>query len=580
MSKFFFIASLLLFVVAGQAQRTEFSASVDKNPVSVNDRFKLTLTLTNGRGNISMPDLGGLKVIQGPFTSSNYSYRNGVGSSQVSHTYTLSAPKEGSYTIGSAQAHIKGAILKSKPIQIKAVKGSSVSAQSKSSASVGIDKNLFVNILLSTSKVYRGEQVIATYKLYSRYDAVELSSFDMPVLNGFWSEEVETKNSGWEPKSETINGLRYKVAILKKQVLFPQRSGEMKIDAMELECVVNRTFFNRGTKLKIRSNEARLTVKDLPVGKPNGFTGAVGSLKMNVSADKTELKANDAVNLTIKVSGQSNLKLIDPPTLELPQDLEIYDPKVEDRIKVNGAGMSGSRTFEYLIIPRHAGEHTIEAFSISYFNTSTGKYVELASQPIKLTVSKGDGSSSAATFNRVTKEEVKLLEEDIRYIKTGSPELRKPDNELFASPLYIGGMLAPALAFLLFLFVRNKRSEMYADQVGMRTKMADKVARRKLHAAAKALKKNDRLGVFAKVESALLEFLGDKLSIAIIERTRENIQEELNARSVSPELSTRTDSALTACQMARYAPGSDNDAAKMYEEAVQLIKELNGALRS
>ena len=580
MSRCLFIAALFLSSLVVQAQKGEFSASVNKNPVSVNDRFKLTLTLTNERGNISMPDFGGLQLIHGPTTSSNYSYRNGVSSSQTSHTYMLVAPKEGTYTIGSAQAHIKGALLKSEPIQIKAVKGASVTVQQKSSSSPGKNNDLFVNIILSSSKVYRGEQVIATYKLYSRYDAVELSSFDMPVLNGFWSEEVETKNSGWEAKLETINGLRYKVAILKKQVLFPQRSGELKIDPMELECVVNRTFFNRGTKLNIRSNEAKLNVMDLPAGKPNGFTGAVGTLKMNVSADKTELKANDAVNLTIKISGQSNLKLITPPTLEFPQDLEVYDPKIEDRISVSGAGMSGSRTFEYLIIPRHAGEHHIEAFSISYFNTRTGKYVELASQPITLIVSKGDGSSSAATFNRVTKEEVKLLEEDIRYIKTNVPELRKADHDLFASPLYIGGMLTPALAFLLFLFVRNKRSEMYADQVGMRTKMADKVARKKLRAAVKALKNNDRLGVFAKVESALLEFLGDKLTIAIVERTREKIQDELNARMVSPELAARTDAALTACEMARYAPESDNDAAKMYEEAVQLIKELNGALKS
>lgn len=572
--------AFLFVALAGFAQEGDFSASVDKNPVSVNDRFKLTMTLMNVRGNISMPDLGGLQVVQGPFSSSNYTYRNGRGSSEVSQTYVLMAPAAGEYTIGVATAHTKKGPLKSKPITIKVVKGASQSTEGqKQKSAPGENPNLFVTTLLSKNSVYRGEEVIATYKLYSRYEAIELSSYDMPVLNGFWSEEVELANNSWEPKLETINGLRYRVAILKKQVLFPQRSGELTIDPVSIEATVNRTFFSRGTKVDITSAPVKIKVKELPGTTPADFSGAVGTLEMSVKPDKTELKENDAVNLTIRLSGHSNLKLIEPPALELPQDLEFYDPKVEDNIKVNGSGMSGTRTFEYLIIPRHAGEHTIEPFSISYFNTKSGKYVKLASKAINLNVAKGDGSEGA-TYTHVNKEEVKVLDEDIRYIKSGPLALVKPNSGFFGSPLYIGGMLTPALAFLLFLFVRKKRGELYSDQAAVRMRFAEKEARKKLRAAEKALKGNDQLAVFSHVEKALLDFLGDKFNMPLVERTSEKIQQELRDHGVNAELVARTNDTLTACQMARYAPTSNEDAKKMYAQAVQLIKELGQTVKA
>lgn len=573
------IALMIFCSLATQAQEGDFSVSVDKNPVSVNDRLKLTMTLLNVRGNISMPQLDGLQVVQGPFSSSNYTFRNGKATTEISQTYVLMAPDVGEYTIGPATAHTSNGPLKSEPITIKVVKGASSSTEGKKQKSSGQNRDLFVNVLLNKSTVYKGEEVIATYKLYSRYESIELSTYEMPVLNGFWSEEVDLGNNSWEPKLETINGLRYRVAILNKQVLYPQRSGELAIEPVQIEAVVNRTFFSRGTKVDITSLPVKLKVKELPGAAPANFSGAVGSLDMRVKADKTELKENDAVNLTITLSGRNNLKLLEAPILDMAQDLETYDPKVLDRIKVNGSGMSGSRTFEYLIIPRHAGKHEVGPFSISYFDTQSGSYKELHSPTIELNVSKGNGSTGGATYSRVNKEEVQVLDEDIRYIRSTPLKLNRPNSGIFGSPLYIGGLLAPALAFVLFLFVRKRRGELYADQAAVRMRLADKEARKKLRAAERSLKGNDQFGVYTHVEQALMEFLGDKFNMPLVERTVENILECLNEQGVETSLVQQTNEALTACQLARYAPTSNEDAHHMYERAVQLIKDLGQAIK-
>ncbi|MFN9324385.1 MAG: BatD family protein, partial [Flavobacteriales bacterium] len=224
-------------------------------------------------------------------------------------------------------------------------------------------------ISLSKSKGYVGEQVVATYMLYSRYNNLQSVSKELPKISNAWTEEVDLGELHWEEKMQTINGLPYRGAVLRKQVLFPQRSGKLRIEPFEQTCVIDRSFFNQGRTVEVRSNAVEYTVLDLPSGAPADFSGAVGELQMTVTASRTRLQENESVDLTVRFSGRTNLKLLEAPAIALPNDIETFEPKVTDRITVNGNGMSGSREYQFLLIPRHEGNYELPPVTVSYFDT-------------------------------------------------------------------------------------------------------------------------------------------------------------------------------------------------------------------
>ncbi len=336
MMKAFFRSILLLLVCAAglgaSAQEITFQATVNKNTASTGEPIKLTLTLTNapmGSG-ITPPDMGGLVVVQGPFDQNSFSMANGRTSSSVMRTYYLQGVQPGDYTIGAATARVGGGTIRSAPITIHLVKGEGSGANSSLlNQAQKSDPNLFCTISLSKSKAYVGEQIIATYTLYSRYNSLQPGDYDLPKLDGFWAEEIDLGETTWERCRTTINGLRYNTAVIKKQVLFPQRPGKLRIAPMTLNYRVNVGFFNNGTPVTITSNAAEVNALDLPAGKPADFIGAVGDLKMDIKVPTTDVKANEAIDLTIRFTGRANLKLIDAPKLGFPIRLRII--RSEDR---------------------------------------------------------------------------------------------------------------------------------------------------------------------------------------------------------------------------------------------------------
>jgi hypothetical protein len=572
---------LVLAVLCGnvQAQEITFKAVVDRNNFSVGENIKLVLTLSNAQARIVDPDLGGLVVVQGPFESSAYNFINGRGSATISRTYLITATQAGDYTLGPAKAQVGGGVLATEPIQVHVEKGATNEAPSSVlSQQQKQTRDLFATITLSRNSCYVGEQVVATYTLYCRYNALELTTYDLPKLTGFWAEEINMGDLEWESALVPVNGLQYRVAIIKKQLLFPQKSGRLRIEPATLNCVVGRTFFNRGSDMKVLSNTVDLTVKELPPNKPADFSGAVGQLKMEVTTGATTVKVNEAIDLKVRFSGRSNLKLLDAPKPDFPGDFESYDPKVSDKVTVNAGGMNGSREFQFLVIPRHEGVYALDPITFSYFDPEKGSYEQLSSGPLTFTVEKGDPTTGgAATISRPSRNEVELLDRDIRYIRTGDLELVPLGHHLFGSWPYLVGLVAPALGFLVLLGWRRKRDAELSDALGMRRKGADKVARQRLKSASEALQANDREGFYTAMAKALQGYLADKFALGVAEVNATVVREKLAALGDASDAYLKL---LDSCELARFAPFEDKPRQQVYDEAASLITRIEHDLRA
>jgi hypothetical protein len=572
------ISFLLLACLPAKAQEISFQATVDRNAIATGEPLKLTISLENASGGaMTTPDFGGLAVMQGPMESSSFSSINGRMSRSLSRIWYLTATQPGSYVIGPSTVRVGGGTLHTDPITIKVSKGAATGGSSEDmNRAQKKDPNLFCTISLSKNKAYVGEQVIATYTLYYRYNSLQPQDYDLPKLNGFWTEEVDMGNP--RGTTQTVNGLRYNVAVLKKQVLIPLHSGKLRVEPMTLNYLVNPSFFSSGTPVRIQSNASEITVMDLPEGKPDDFMGAVGDLRMEITAGTPQVKANEAIDLSIRFSGRANLKLIDAPKLNLPPNFDSYDPKVNDKITVNGSGMSGTREFQYLLIPRQPGKYDLGAMSFSYFDPATGSYKQLHAPPLVFDVQPGDANSSA-TANTPMKSDVQRLGTDIRYIRTGNLELRPIGKHLFGSWAYIVGLALPPLLFLLSFLLHRRREERLGDREGQRRRGADKVAKKRLAAAAIALEKNDRMAFHEALGKALEGYFADKFNLGVAEVHGAAIREKL-----SPLDEGRTAEAYIALihesQMARFAPLENKPRRQTYDEAVAIISRIEHQLRT
>lgn len=566
-----------LWTRVAHAQEITFTATVDKNSVATGDPIKLTLSLNNAPMNSSIapPDLGGLVVVQGPFDQNSFSMMGGRTTSAISRSYYLQATQPGDYTIGPATARVGGGSITTQPIKIHVVKGEGNGpSNSTLSQAQKNDPNLFCTISLSKSKAYVGEQVVASYTLYSRYSQLQPGDYDLPKLDGFLAEEIDLGEATWE-RTETVNGLAYRVATLKKQLLFPQRSGKLRIEPMTLNYRVNAGFFSNGTPVRITSNAVELTVMELPADKPADFIGAVGELKLDLAAENTTVKANEAIDLTVKFTGRANLKLIDAPELAFPTDFEAYDPKITDHVTVNGGGMNGSREFQYLVIPRHEGEYTVGPFTFSYFDPASAQYKRLSKDAITFHIEKGDGS--AANVSGPLKTEVKELHRDIRYIRTGDLQLEERGSHLFGSWAYVAGMSAPAVAFVGLAVFHQRRKRILGDVQGLRRKGADRIARQRLKDAAAALAKNDREVFYTALGKALEGYFADKFNLGVAEVNAAMITQKLGHLE-NGRVASEYAALIAESEMARFAPIETKGRKESYDQAAALIHRIEGQL--
>ena len=573
---------IILFACLGMAVRGQeitFQASVDRTAIATGEQVQLTITLTNARGSIAPPAMEGLVVVQGPFSSSRMNIVNGRSSSSLTTRWVLTATKPGTYTIGPAQVRVGGGVLRTDPITIEVTKGAEQRADPQAARGQQRDVNLFATINLSKSSGYVGEQVIATYTLYSRYPNVDLAREDMPKTNGFWAEQVDLGERGWQDELEVINGLQYRVAVLKKQVLLPQRSGTLTIEPMELTCVVGRSFFDRGQEVPITSNSAVFKAKELPSPSPSGFNGTVGEVQFSMQADRTQTKANEAVEIKVRITGRSNLKLIDAPVLNFPPDIEAYDPKTSDKITVNGAGMSGTREFQYLIIPRYEGMYAIGPVTFAYFDPRTGEYRSVQSEAIDLQVLPGDGTTTGIP-QRPGKVDLQILDTDIRYLRTGDLNLRPAGRFLFGSIPWMAGMAAPAIAFLVFWTIRRRRLSAQADVTGTRRRQADRVAGIRLKQAADALRNDDRDAFYSAIDQGLRGYFADKFGLSPAETIPAVVHDRLVAFADGAAIADDFAELVRTCDMARFAPVDAAPRNELLDKATGIITRTERILRA
>lgn len=576
-----------------KAQDVSFNAAVSNNEMATGDRFKLEITANTSINNFSPPNLSDFRILSGPNQSTSMSWVNGSMSHSVSYSYILMATKEGEFTIGPATAVIDGKKYKTNNIKIKIKKGVKVqqnnntinngSGNNKRKTAKNSDK-LFIKATVDKSSVYQGEQIVATYKLYTRVSIVGSELVKAADLNGFWSNEVDFGQTKWT--TEVVNGYKWNVATIRKLVLFPQISGELEIDPLEMKLISQQRsnkrpqsifdqFFGQIEEVEylLKSKPIKINVKSHPSNAPESFNGAVGNLQMKANVNLNEVKANEAINLTVRISGSGNIPLIDNITTDFPVDFEAYDPKTNDNIITKHTGVNGYREFDYLLIPRHKGKYTINPISFSYFNPKTKKYNTITSEPFEITVLKGDESQNNVTYSS-NKEDVKIIGEDIRYISTNLKNgLRKEKLKFYNSLMFYTLLLLPVLLFIVIIVFRNKIRAANKDVVGLKRKKANKVAKKFLESAQNHLKDNNHNAFYEAVSKALYGYTSDKLNIDVAKLNRDNIKQKLNEINVNEQTINDFISTIDLCDMARFAPVNTSPN-EVYNNAEHIINKI------
>lgn len=594
---------LMLVTAARAAGEVVFKASAP-NAVVMGEQFRLTFTVNAEGKDLRVQEMPDFDVLMGPSQSTSYSssWVNGQSTSETSVTYTyiLMPKREGTFNIAPATIQVKGAHYTSNGLAIKvlppdkagAAASGGASSEAAASASIGKDE-LFVRLNVSDRNVYEQEGLLATFKLYAARPC-GLNNAKFPEFEGFLAQEVELpQEKQWT--MENYNGRNYYVVTLKQTYLYPQRAGKLTIGAGTFDAVVRvqsnrkaRSLFDdffdsyHEVNRELKSPAVTIDVKPLPSGKPAAFGGAVGSftLASTISADR--VKANEAVTVKVKISGTGNVKLVKNPEVRFPNDFDVYDPKVESDVKVAGGGATGSKTIEYMAIPRYAGDFEIPAISFAYFDTKAGAYKTLTAGGYKLHVEKGAEGEGAAPVvsNFSNQERVKYLAKDIRYLKVNGIRFVEQGDTFFGSFLYLLCYLVPALLFVAFFIIYRKQVRENSNLALVRTKKANKTAVRRLKNAGKLMKAGQREAFYDEVLRALWGYLSDKLNIPQAELTKDNVEAELAKYGVDEALTQEFMEILNTCEFARYAPSAASDAMdKLYEQTVDAIGKMESTIK-
>ena len=596
----FFI--LISTVIGAWADGITFSANAPEVVVSGN-QFRLSFTVNSQKvRDFRAPNMKGFGVLMGPSRSTQYQNYNGVVTNSITFTYILMAEKEGTYTIPGATIVADGNNYTSNSVEIKVLPpdqssssaGSSNSARSsRNQANSGkiTDKELFMTATASKTNVYEQEAILLTYKVYTQVNLTALDG-DIPDLKGFHTQEVELPNQKTY-SLEHYNGRNYNTLVWRQLVLFPQQTGKIEIPSVTFEGTVSQmiasadpfdAFFNGGNYVKITKNivtpKLTINVKELPAGKPANFSGGVGEFTLSSSINTQELKTNDAVTIKLVISGTGNMKLINTPEVGFPQDFEIYDPKVENKFNLTRNGLSGNKVIEYLAIPRHAGVYTIPPIEFSYFDLKSQSYKTLKTDAYTLNVAKGEGNSDQVVANFTSKEDLKVLGQDIRYIKTGDTHLTKKDDYFFGSISYYLWYIIPLGLFIAFLAINRKQAMENANVAKVRTKKANKVATKRMKNAGKLLAEKKSEAFYDEVLKALWGYISDKLSMPVSQLSKDNIEEKLQKHQVNEELIKEFINNLNECEFARYAPGNqDEKMDKIYTSAIDVISKMENSIK-
>ncbi len=602
----FLLFPLLLF---GQDE-IAFTAS-SRAEVGLGEQFRIVYELNADGSRFNGPDFEGLRVVTGPMTSTSSSIQiiNGQMSRTYSQTYTyvVVATREGEVNLGPATVMVDGKQHRSNALKINVKQTASSGQQTPSTSQPRqqdqpqqaeiTDKDLFLRAVVDKREAYVGEQVIITYRLFTRVPISNISVNKLSSFPGFWVKNLLEDRAPLQQSRQVIDGEEYVVADVRKIAIFPQRAGKITIEPMELEATAQlrvtpdprrprdpfESFFSdpffsrniRNVQQIMVSNAIELEIKPLPfAGRPQEFGGAVGQFSIQASIDRNELKTNEAINLTYTLTGTGNIELVDIPMPQLPHDFEVFEPRITSQARTSATGVSGTRKVEYLLIPRSPGSFAIPAVNFSYFDPRRKEYISLQSQSFTIEVERGTDEAASTGIVARGQEGIRFLGSDIRHIKMNSYGLKPIGSFFFFSLTYFAIILGSVLLFVVALLYYRKTASLRRNQSLLRNRLATKVARRRLKTAHKHMHVKQQNEFYQEMSQALWGYIADKFTISRSVLSFETVKESLASKQAPEELQDDFMRILNDCEFARFAPGDPGEKMEeLYKQGIQIISK-------
>ncbi len=606
---FLFIAFFTINLVYANSKVT-FTASAP-DAVAVGDQFRLSYTITTQSiRDFRAPSIKGFEVLMGPSRSQQSSTQiingNVSSSSSITFTYILMANTEGTFSLPGASIVANGNQMVSNSVKIKVLPadksgstggGTSSSSQGRSSSTSSLgnisSKDLFITATASKTNLYEQEAFLLTFKIYTLVTLRNFSNVKLPDFKGFHSQEVKLPNNPkWE--LEHYNGKNYHTTVYRQFVLFPQQTGKLVIESARFDASIAKAiqsadpfdaFFNGGSnyvevKKSIVTPKIAINVKSLP-SRPADFSGGVGNFSVTSSINSKDVKTNDAITIKLVISGTGNLQLINTPNVKFPENFDVYDPKIDNsKLRLTKEGLSGNKVIEYLAIPRDPGTFTIPATTFSFFDPKTKTYKTLKTKDYEIKVAKGAGNASQVIADFTKKEDIKVLGEDIRYIKLGNDKLVPKGSYMFSTFNYWLFYIIPIILFIILFVLGRKQIKENANVAKMRIRKANKVATKRMKRAEKLLTENKKEVFYDEVLKALWGYISDKLSIPVSLLSRDNVEDALNNYGVDEILIKELLKAIDECEFARYAPSNESQTMdKVYSNIINVISRLEGSIK-
>ncbi len=600
------VLAVLLFIsscASVPAQDVIFTVSAP-NVVALGEQFRIVYKLNSRPQEFNPPSFDSFYILAGPSTSSSSSIQiiNGQMTQTYEYTYTyiLEATQEGKFTIEPATATVSKREQKSDPITIEVVKGttgqSPTTRQQQSSgtraqaAEEQSGDDIFVTVDFDKKLAYRGQPILATVAIYTRQNIAGFDEPKFPSFNGFWSQDIETPNN-IQFERVNVNGVIYHMGVLKKYLLFPQRTGDITIEPFEIIAVIQQRggaprsvfddFFGsyQTVRKRLTSKPTTIKVRELPPNAPASFTGAVGRFNLEAEIDKTELKTNEAVNLKVRIAGSGNLRLIKTPKVVFPNSFEVFDPKTTDRITTTSQGATGSRVFEYVAIPRGPGKYDFGNLEFTYFDPVQEKYVTLKSKSLSLNVEPDGSEAKTTTMVGFGREDIRFIGQDIRFIKADF-KLKQNGKLLYGSSKYYGFIAILIVLFaMLFAWLRHLR-KLRGNIALVRTRKANKMAIKRLKQAKQYLNQADAEHFYEELLRGMWGYVSDKLSIPVANLSSESTRANLLSKYVLDDDIEEFLRIISTCEYARYAPkGEQSQMTELYENSIALISKLEGIIK-
>lgn len=601
MKRYISLFVFLIFSIITINSQTKFSVKAPSQVIE-GQRFRIVYTLTNGDGeDLKVPEFEGITNLYGPARSqsSQITIINGKTTStkDESYTYTVVAPKQGTYTIPSATIKSDGKEYSSNSVTIKVLPDDGTSANASQSngirstnQTIGEEK-IFARMILSKSSAYEQEPILVTFKVYAKgANIVSLNNANFPTFENFVLQDIPIKNPQIE--LEHYNGENYQVVAIKKALLYPQKSGKIEISKGDIDVVVQvirpvQGFFGIGQgyveeERKLSIPSTAVNIKSLPTDKPSSYINAVGkNFTIKSTLSSTNTKVNDALTYKLVIAGNGNINYIKEPEIKFPADFEVYDPKIDIYSEPTSSGVEGSKTIEYILIPRSAGNFKIPSIDFSYFNLATNSYKTVTADGYELKVEKGASTQGETIADFTNKEDLKVLAKDIRYLKTNNFELSKETKPIFGTFIYWIYYIVPLLIFITYIIINRKQAQLSSNIELLKNKKANKVATKRLKLARAYLKDHNKEMFYAELLKAVWGYISDKLTIPLSELSKENISNELRNYGAGDEIVEKIINVINSCEFAQYAPSQDDQIMdRLYNDVVDIIGNMEDVVRN